>query len=127
MAERWGVVLVIGRRGLGRLLRDPVAEAPGALFRTSTGWARPSDLPRVTRAAPLDLGLALRWGGELDTDGWDRARRVFVELDPLAGRHVPGAWDFDPDDRTLLGVAEGLRYNGLATRIEVFERGPRAG
>lgn len=78
----------------------------------------------MTRAMPLALALALRWDGRLDPDGWDRARRVYVEDDHGGGRLVPGAWDFDPDDRTLHALAEALRLRGLADAVELLDRAP---
>jgi hypothetical protein len=119
--DRWGVVLVVGRRSYETLLGPDPTTAPGCLHRTFAGWQRPADLPAVTRAAPLGLGLALRWGGVLDPAGWDRARRVFVETDRNHGTRVPGAWDFHPEDRTLLSLAEALRVRGLVERVEVLE------
>jgi len=121
---RWGVLLVLSRRGLPVLLRGVAVEAPGVAHLTIAGWKRPDEIPAVTRAMPLALGLALRWGGVLDPDGWDRARRVYVEGD-RSGAPITGAWDFDPDDRALLGVGNALRARGLVERVEVFDRAPR--
>lgn len=121
---RWGVVLPIYRPGVTRLLVEPYMFAPGTLHRTIDGWRRPADLPEVTRAMPLAIGLALRWDGVLDPWGWDRARRVYVAGAPDHGLSVPDAWDFDPDDRALLAVAEGLRVRGLVGRAEVYDHRP---
>lgn len=116
---RRGILLVPSRRGLPVLLREPFVTAPGVVHKTIAGWKRPADLPEVTRAMPLALALALRWDGHLDPDGWDRARRVYVEGDRL-GTVITAAWDFEGDERAMLAVGEALRWRGLVDRVEVL-------